>query len=384
MKKFAILAALLFFGIISKAQSDLTFGTDTTFEVLTWNIEWFPKAGQTTINHVTQLIEMMEVDLLAIQEVDEVSAFNQMVDNLENYEGYLESDWFAGLAFIYNTNVIQINDIYEIFTSSPYWSAFPRSPMVMDMNVMGERIYVINNHFKCCGDGYLNLDDPDDEETRRYYASNYLKQYIDNNLNDEKVIVLGDLNDDIAEPNIHNVFQLILSNPDNYRFADMEIASGTQTHWSYPGWPSHLDHLLITNELFEYLEYPGSTVATLHPEDYLPGGWQQYDDDISDHRPVGLRLNLSPSLDVPETFDSDGFLAVYPNPFSTKTTISFNNPKQSHCDLAIFSLSGKQVYAKDNIQSKTIEITKNELPQGMYFIQITFGESIICRKLIVR
>ena len=253
MKRIQILICLLLLRLLSSGQSieDLSFGTDTTFEVMTWNIEWFPKNGEITIDYVTQIIEALDIDLLAIQEVDDISAFEQMIDSLNSYEGYLESSWFAGLAYIYKTDVIQINDIYEIYTTSPYWSPFPRSPMVMDLNFMNQRIIVINNHFKCCGDGVLDINNPGDEETRRYYASNLLKEYIDNYFPNENTIVLGDLNDDLSDNPENNVFQLILNDTENYLFADIEIANGNNSEWSYPTWPSHLDHILITNELFD-------------------------------------------------------------------------------------------------------------------------------------
>ena len=138
---------------------ELYFGTDDALDIITWNIEWFPKNGEITVNYVTQIIDALDIDVLAIQEIDDVSSFNQVINGLENYEGYLESSWFAGLAYIYNTQTVEINNIYEIYTTSPYWSPFPRSPMVMDMNFMGENYIIINNHFKCCGDGNLNLND---------------------------------------------------------------------------------------------------------------------------------------------------------------------------------------------------------------------------------
>ena len=201
MKRLQIILCLLAFGLLASAQSfeDLSFGTDSTFEVMTWNIEWFPKNGSTTIDYVTQIIEALDIDLLAIQEVKDISAFEQLVDDLGVYEGYLESSYFAGLAYIYKTDVIEINDIYEIYTSSPYWSPFPRSPMVMDLNFLGERIIVINNHFKCCGNGTLDLDNQKDEESRRYIASNLLKDYTDGYFPSENIIVLGDLNDILSD-----------------------------------------------------------------------------------------------------------------------------------------------------------------------------------------
>ncbi|GIT32186.1 MAG: hypothetical protein Ct9H300mP2_2650 [Candidatus Neomarinimicrobiota bacterium] len=101
----------------------------------------------------------MDLDILAIQEVDDTTMFDQMLDSLPAYLGYYESSWFAGLAYIYKTGSVEINDIYEIYTTSSYWNAFPRSPMVMDINFMGENYFIINNHFKCCGDGIIDFDD---------------------------------------------------------------------------------------------------------------------------------------------------------------------------------------------------------------------------------
>ena len=283
--------------------NDLTFGTDSTFDIMTWNIEWFPKNNQITVDYVTQIIQALEIDILAIQEIDDTDMFDQMLNALSEYEGYYESAWFAGLAYIYKTDIIEINDIYEIYTTSPYWSAFPRSPMVMDLNFMGENIFIINNHFKCCGDGSMNLNDLGDEETRRYTASNLLKEYIDTNLSDENVIVLGDLNDILTDAVENNVFQMIISDTENYLFTDMEIAEGSSSDWSYPWWPSHLDHILITNELFDEFVNEGSDVQTIKIDDYMEGGFNDYNMNISDHRPVALKLDFDISINGDVNFD---------------------------------------------------------------------------------
>ena len=75
---------------------------------------------------------------------------------------------------------------------------------------------------------------------------------------------------------------------------DMNIAAGSVSNWSFPTWPSHLDHILITNELFDEFENFGSSIQTIKIEDYLDGGWNEYETYISDHRPVGLRLVFDP------------------------------------------------------------------------------------------
>ena len=278
----------------SQDLEDLSFGEDSSLDIATWNIEWFPKNGQITVEYVTQIIEQLDLDILAIQEVDDRDMFDQVLGALPSYTGYYESDWFAGLAYIYKTEVIEINEIYEIYTTSPYWSAFPRSPMVMDMNFMGENYFLINNHYKCCGDGILDFNNESDEEKRRYNANNLLKEYIETFLLDENVMVLGDLNDDIAEAPQNNVFQMFLDDTDNYLFVDIEIANGSSSNWSYPTWPSHLDHILITNELFDELD--NSDIQTIKIDEYLDGGWNEYDQNISDHRPVALKLYFGSSI----------------------------------------------------------------------------------------
>jgi endonuclease/exonuclease/phosphatase family metal-dependent hydrolase len=270
---------------------DLSFGDENSLDIATWNIEWFPKNNQITVNYVIDIITLLDLDVLAIQELDDTDMFEQMLDSLTAYAGYYESNWFAGLAYIYKTETVEINDIYEIYITSEYWNAFPRSPMVMDFNFMGENYFIINNHFKCCGDGILDYDDSSDEENRRYTAINLLKEYIDNNLSNNNVIVLGDLNDDIAEPPPNNVFQEVLDDSTHYRFADLEIAQGNSSEWSFPNWPSHLDHILITDELFN--DPNNSSVETIKIDEYLDGGWNEYDQNISDHRPVAIKFLFS-------------------------------------------------------------------------------------------
>ena len=103
----------------------LYFGSDDALDIMTWNIEWFPKNGNTTVSYVYEIIEDIDIDVIAMQELDDRDLFEQMISSLDGYAGYYDSSWFAGLAFIYNTETVQVNDIYEIYTTSPYWSAFP-------------------------------------------------------------------------------------------------------------------------------------------------------------------------------------------------------------------------------------------------------------------
>ena len=374
-----IVIYLILVGLSTSGQTieDLAFGTDTTFEVMTWNIEWFPKNGQVTVDYVIDIIEALDIDLLAIQEVDDVSEFEQMMENLISYDGYLESAWFAGLAYIYKPAIIQINDIYEIYTTSPYWSPFPRSPMVMDLNYENERIIVINNHFKCCGDEILDLTNPDDEETRRYYASNLLKEYIDIHFPNENVIVLGDLNDILSDSPQNNVFQLILDDVENYLFTDYEIAMGDNSEWSYPTWPSHLDHILITNELFDDFENDSSVISTIKIDEYLTGSWWEYEENISDHRPVALKLDMISNIGLTDLTLTTPYFSNYPNPFYSKTTFSLKFPNDS-MNIEILNMQGQTVFSEKIPIGKTSIIwNAEEFPNGVYLAKLKSKNNIL-------
>ena len=59
----------------------------------------------------------------------------------------------------------------------------------------------------------------------------------------------------------------------------------------FSNWPSHLDHILVTNEIFESLD--SIYVKTIKIDEHLEGGWNEYDQNISDHRPVAIKIYLN-------------------------------------------------------------------------------------------
>ncbi len=290
MNKIIILALISSQILSAQTINDLYFGTDTTIDIISWNIEWFPK-NNSTADEVQEILNSLDADIYALQEIEDTLLLKQVVSNLPGYDCYFKSSYYGGLAFVYNTNTIQVNSKYEIFTTQPYWNAFPRSPQVLDCNFMGQNYIIINNHFKCCGDGILDINYNNDEENRRLQAVTYLKQYIDNNLVGKRVVLLGDLNDELTDNAINNVFQDFINDSVNYFFTDMIIAKGNSIDWSYPTWPSHLDHILITNELFSDFQNFSSLVSVIRIDDYM-GGWNNYESNVSDHRPIGIRLGV--------------------------------------------------------------------------------------------
>jgi endonuclease/exonuclease/phosphatase family metal-dependent hydrolase len=384
MRKLILIITFVFTfqGLFSQNLDDLHFGSDSTLDVVSWNLEWFPTSGQTTIDYVVDIINALDVDVIALQEINETSMFYQLVDELEGWNGYCVDSDYLELAYLYRADGLQVQEIFQIFFSND--REFPREPLVMKMKYGGQVFVIINNHLKCCGDGIMNLDNEWDEETRRFDACNLLDDYISTNLPDENVILLGDLNDLLTDEPGNNVFQTFLDDSENYLFTDMAIAEGSSSNWSYPTWPSHLDHIMITNELFNDVENPNSAIQTIKVDEYLPSGWWEYENNVSDHRPVGLKLFFEPTA-LPETNSNqpEVNLSNYPNPFSDYTTIVFD-PSKEYTRLEIYASTGKQIMKIDFIkgQSSIIWNTK-DLPEGIYMARLMQNERLMGMKKLV-
>ncbi len=70
----------------------------------------------------------------------------------------------------------------------------------------------------------------------------------------------------------------------------MEIAFGDNDYWSFPSWPSHIDHILITDELFNETY----NVQTLLIDEQFFNTTSQYVSFISDHRPLLIQFYVNP------------------------------------------------------------------------------------------
>ena len=367
-------------GAFCQNIENLNFGSDTTLDIMTWNIEAFPKAGQNTMDSVRKIVEALDMDIIGVQEINDTNAFKTMVLTINGYSGFAKLNYIVGLGFIYKTSSIQINSIYEIFTAPQYWNNFPRAPIVMDMNYMNERYILIVNHLKCCGDGFIDLGNTNDEENRRLESVILLKEYIDQNFPTLKTIVLGDLNDLITDQPNSNVFQPILNDPSNYAFADNAIAIGPSSNWSYPTWPSHLDHFIITNELFYETQNNGSYVQTLKLESEFAAGWSSYEAIVSDHRPVAMKIFPDMIGEQAEIIDGGYNLTIYPNPSNGDVHFTLGNPMDEG-SILIYAANGSLITDARCTGKFTWET--QGIVSGIYYATLTIGNTIIKHQRII-
>src|SRR5665213_2163635 len=81
-------------------------------------------------------------------------------------------------------------------------------------------------------------------------------------------------------------------------------------------------------------------------------------------------------------FSNDNSLSVFPNPFSTQTTLQTNKVLKD-ATLTVYNSFGQQVKQIKNISGKTISLYRENLSSGIYFICITQDNTIIETEKIV-
>ena len=129
---------LIFYNVIlvfSSDISDIEFGNDNHLDIITWNIEWFPKNGQITLDYVSEILQALDADIIAMQELDDwksaKTSLEQQISRLEkakedgkvlsSKEVFVFSSMFMGVLLLYFSpmlldDFLKICKSYERFT----------------------------------------------------------------------------------------------------------------------------------------------------------------------------------------------------------------------------------------------------------------------------
>lgn len=95
----------------------------------------------------------------------------------------------------------------------------------------------------------------------------------------------------------------------------------------------------------------------------------------------GTMRNLCSTVDLQEVVNKNSF-SIFPNPSSTSVTVSVPliTPLKN-ATMSVFNVNGQQVLSR-LITEETTAICINELPRGMYFVQITSDKTTMTSKFI--
>ena len=257
---------------------------DDSIEIITWNVEFFPHANDSTILALAEAVLDLNADIIACQELRRTGWFSKLMAYLPEYDFIVSQQAsFMDLAIIYKNNMFELVRQIEPFAENDYNFA-GRPPLQADLilNTDGQDIplSIINLHMKCCDSGLA----------RRQKAAQMLYGYLDESFAEQSnIIVLGDWNDDTKDEPGQHCFEPFFQD-NRFYFTTREIAFDI-SQASYPNEPyvSFLDHIMVSEQLL-----PRGTdydVKTILMGDYM-GGYDIYEAYISDHRPVLLSFSI--------------------------------------------------------------------------------------------
>ncbi len=346
----AVVLALVLVGPAG-AQTLASKGTPSTFEVATWNIGWFgstsrgPSDEMLQLQNVARVMRESEIDLWAVQEIDDEGHFRSLIDELgEGWRGELSTTGSNfKLGYVYRTDVV------FVIQKGAYLSRFShefadRPPLMIEANVRlpadTVRTILINLHMKAFGD-------PESFE-RRGDAASRLKAHIEFDFEHRPVIVLGDFNDRLTAsitPARPSPYQAFVADADRYAFLTFPLDEQNVPTWCGSSGctsGSTFDHILITDELFDaYME--GSAARYGEVLEAIEG----YTSTTSDHLPVFARFRFSSSTAVEMRPTVRSALRVYPNPLSASSRVEYTTAGSGPAALALYDVTGRIVYRRE-------------------------------------
>jgi endonuclease/exonuclease/phosphatase family metal-dependent hydrolase len=272
-------------------------GSSTALDVASWNLEWFGDATNGPTNeslqqsNVHDVIAGTDADIWGLEEVVDQTAWNNLKAGLSGYAGVLASDanvtngsaYYSAteqkVALLYKTSIATLKSAKVILTGNDTDFA-GRPPMEVTlsvtMNGTTQDLIVIVLHMKAFNDAA--------SWQRRQNASNALKSYLDTTYPTQKVIVVGDWNDDVdtsitaGEPSPYANF---VNDPSRYTFPTKALSdAGVASTVSYT---DMIDHHLDTNET--YAQYVAGSAKVYRVDSYITN----YGTTTTDHYPVLTR-----------------------------------------------------------------------------------------------
>jgi len=382
MKRTLLIIFVLFPLIVKAAYTPV--GTDSTIDVLTWNIENFPLKGQATVDEVTQIISDLNTDMIAVQEIASVDDFNQLLSQLPGWVGILSSHEYSSgsyqkVGLIYREEIVTVHSYQLLFEDDEY--AFPRPPMEFNLtaqeggHTFDLRMIVV----------HLKAFDDEDSEARRRSAIEQLKNYIDSEVSsgdEDDFIFLGDMNDHLEDPAEDNVFTVMLDDTANYEFLSKPLF-GYQGSYIGLNEPNLIDHIVITDDARPEYGKQGATEVL-----YLDDQNSSYETDVSDHRPVLSKFSFKedylPLMSIHNNFSDyqgrvvtvEGVVTIGSGIFSTDYTSAYI---QDYSQSGINIYNGSEVIT-DLTQGRQVEVTGevidyNGLHEIKYFTHSVLAEN---------
>jgi len=374
---FIFLLAVLVPGISTFALVD-PVGSDETHDIATWNWQNFPKADNTTINSLWQMIQDLELDMICVQEIESIEDYNQLLNNLNDWDGIYSPDTYGGFyvktGILYNTDKVSIGEMIQLFDDEDITRPPIQVPVTMIESGDTLSFNLITLHLKAGGGG--------DDLAQRRLACDLLKEYIEGEIEaggETKWMIAGDFNDTLDDQPLYNAFTVFLDDDDDWIFLTDWMAGNDY-------WASHIqgerliDHFLVTSAMLE--EYGDGSTRTLRLDDE----WDSYEDVISDHRSVGT---FFPAVENFVQGKNTGIpnqpeLGIWPVPANGQINLEFDIPLYQNGTITITDILGRKLHEFNvNGDQNYSTWSSNGLAAGIYFVRLAAGNETIVRKAVI-
>jgi hypothetical protein len=95
-------------------------------------------------------------------------------------------------------------------------------------------------------------------------------------------------------------------------------------------------------------------------------------------------INISNTNSI-ESFVNENSISIFPNPTNDVSTISFTLTESSSVTMEVYNTLGELVYSNGtetmNAGTQNVIFDGSELPNGIYFVNLTIGEQLITKKV---
>jgi len=408
MKHLSLLLAFLclaYPGIV-RAQS-----TDTTLEVVSWNIEWFgspasangPADKNLQEANVGKLLKWMNADLYGLVEVVDTMRMRRVVDFMGSGDfGYVISPyctqatqpsgnaWLTGqkMAFVYRksvfSNVTTRGLMRNSATANASWAS-GRFPFMLSATVTLEGVSRPMNFIVIHAKAGSTQSDYD----KRLAGAQELKDTLDLYYSTSMNLIIGDFNDALNTSiypgtSITSYQPIVADSTDADHYKSITLPLGVQGQTSMIGYPNVIDNHVISNEVMPYFIRSSVKIMTdvvTQVSDYVTAK------NTSDHYPVLSRYDLNGTIltSVPVLSLSAAGISAWPNP--VKGALYLRSDKMlSHVQFRIHDAQGRLVREEkiDRWQSgSSIRLRMEGQKPGVYFLEVLTDDRRMLHRFLI-
>lgn len=345
-----------------------------TLDVVTWNLHDFggDSAVKNQVGNIKTVMDKMNADFYACEEVVNIDSFKKLGQSLLGDFGYNYAHYGGGInvtdttspyypsslkyGFLYRKSMFGNISVRPLMQGSntAAMNFYGRFPYSIQCEVLGNDsnwypIHFVIIHAACC---------PDDNAcARKTNGARELKDSLDQYYPADRLIVLGDFNDDLDTTICTNGTKSTYAHwlQDTSHYDPITLPFSRKNIGSFIGYNNMIDHMIISEEL---------------KPNFVPNSVQIFKSytwaNTSDHHPVRAQFLIPPAAsNIPTYTLADAIIS--PNPADKTAQVMLPSAVCGH--YALYDFTGRLVSAQA-FQNHKFTIATEQFPVGLYLLQI--------------